>query len=150
MGEGKNRRLVHSFRDAARGIWHCVKNERNFRVHLCALANVVLFGFLWRVGRDAWLAMSICFAVVLSAELFNTAVELLCDRIAEGFDQRIGLIKDISAAAVSVTAFFSAAIGAIVFLPKLFEAPRDALWLLLTAPLSLLFIFAGGKAGRRK
>ncbi len=145
MKAGKNRRLVHSFRDAARGIWHCVRNERNFRVHLCALINVIIFGLLWDIGRDAWLAVIICFTLVLSAELFNTAIELICDKIAPGFDRLIGLIKDISAAAVLVTALFAAVAGAVIFIPKLLESPSTALWLLLTAPLSLMIILLAGR-----
>lgn len=145
MKEDKNRRLVRSFSDAARGLRHCVKNERNFRIHLCALANAAIFGFLWNIELSAWLAVIICSALVLAAELFNTAVELLCDRLAPGFDRLIGLIKDISAAAVLVTALFAAAAGAAVFIPRLLENPSAALWLLLTAPLSLLFVFLAGK-----
>ncbi|RTZ50429.1 diacylglycerol kinase family protein [Chryseobacterium arthrosphaerae] len=36
-------------------------------------------------------------AAVLSAEIFNTAIERICDLIQPDFDPRIGFIKDISA-----------------------------------------------------
>ena len=41
--------------------------------------------------------------VVLTAELFNSAVEALCDFMETGHDERIGAIKDMAAAAVGVS-----------------------------------------------
>jgi diacylglycerol kinase len=41
--------------------------------------------------------------VVLTAELFNSAVEGLCDFMETGHDERIGAIKDMAAAAVGVS-----------------------------------------------
>jgi len=41
--------------------------------------------------------------VVLTAELFNSAVEGVCDFMETGFDERIGAIKDVAAAAVGVS-----------------------------------------------
>jgi diacylglycerol kinase len=41
--------------------------------------------------------------VVLTAELFNSAVEGLCDYVQPGPDDRIGAIKDMAAAAVGVS-----------------------------------------------
>ena len=41
--------------------------------------------------------------VVLTAELFNSAVEGVCDFMETGPDERIGAIKDVAAAAVGVS-----------------------------------------------
>jgi diacylglycerol kinase len=41
--------------------------------------------------------------VVLTAELFNSAVEGVCDFMETGHDERIGAIKDVAAAAVGVS-----------------------------------------------
>jgi diacylglycerol kinase len=41
--------------------------------------------------------------VVLTAELFNSAVEGVCDFMETGPDERIGVIKDVAAAAVGVS-----------------------------------------------
>jgi diacylglycerol kinase (ATP) len=40
---------------------------------------------------------------VLTAELFNSAVEGVCDFMETGYDERIGAIKDMAAAAVGVS-----------------------------------------------
>ena len=63
----------------------------------------------------------IIFAIgfVLSAELFNTAVERLGDHIAEGnWNQTVKHLKDIAAAAVLISAIMALAVGIIViFIP---------------------------------
>jgi diacylglycerol kinase (ATP) len=53
---------------------------------------------------------------VLSAEIFNTAIEKICDIIQPDFDQRIG-IKDIAAGAVILLAIAAIIVGVIVY-PK--------------------------------
>jgi len=46
--------------------------------------------------------VAIVTALALSAELFNTAIESLCDYVEPRHDPRIGAIKDISAAGTAV------------------------------------------------
>jgi diacylglycerol kinase len=62
-------------------------------------------------------------AAVVSAELLNTAIERLCDFVAElhgiGLDSRIRDIKDLAAGAVLVVAAGAAVTGTVVFGPEL-------------------------------
>jgi len=41
--------------------------------------------------------------VMISAEIFNTAIEAICDFLKTDYDEKIGIIKDVSAAATGVT-----------------------------------------------
>ncbi len=43
--------------------------------------------------------------VMLTAELLNTAIESLCDYIQPEFDEKIGMIKDVAAAATGIAIF---------------------------------------------
>lgn len=43
--------------------------------------------------------------VMLSAEVFNTAIEAICDFMQTRYDEKIGIIKDIAAAAAGITIF---------------------------------------------
>lgn len=109
--------LHKSFRNALRGIFLMIRTERNFQIELSAmLANLFLVVFLGLSATDAALILGVCFAV-LSAEIFNTAVEKICDFIQPEFDPLIGFIKDISAGAVTLLAFLALIIGALVY-PK--------------------------------
>ncbi|GAB7086167.1 diacylglycerol kinase [Marinifilum fragile] len=60
---------------------------------------------------------SIGFVVV--AELFNTAIENLCDFVQPNDHKQIKKIKDISAAAVLLSAITAFLIGFIIYLPRL-------------------------------
>ena len=44
-------------------------------------------------------------AMVLITEIFNSAVEALCDFVEEGHNEKIKVIKDIAAAAVGISIF---------------------------------------------
>ena len=89
------------------------------RVHLGACVLVVLLAAWLGVGRAEWACLLLAMGMVTAAEAVNTAIEGLCDFIEEGHNARIGKIKDIAAGAVLLAAVFAAAVGAVVFLPRL-------------------------------
>jgi diacylglycerol kinase (ATP) len=59
-------------------------------------------------------------ALVLGTEGMNTAVEKLSDFVQPEFDEKIGLIKDISAGAVMLVSIVASIIGFIIYFPKIF------------------------------
>ena len=106
-----------SFSHAFRGIAAGLRSEWNMRVHAVAAILVVIAGFAHGCSRIEWLALIGAMALVLVSELFNTALERLCDYACEG--RRHPLIKaakDMAAGAVTLAAIAAAIIGALVFL----------------------------------
>ena len=74
-------KFLKGFGYAAAGIYHGF-NERNFRVHICAVLFVTRFALkFYELSRAEWAVLLLTFAAVISAELFNTAVERLCDKV---------------------------------------------------------------------
>jgi diacylglycerol kinase len=115
-------RLVRSFRFAGRGVW-IARSGGNFRVQVfCAIVVMSLALAYGMTGAHLGLVV-LSITAVISAELMNTAVERLCDFVAElhgiGLDRRIRDIKDLAAAAVLVVAVGAAVTGVIVFGPEL-------------------------------
>lgn len=109
-----------SFLNAFRGLFLMIRSERNFQLELLALVvNIFLIIYLRLSETDAIFILIISFAV-LTAEIFNTAIEKICDFIQPEFDHRIGFIKDISAGAVILTAILSLAVGMIVYWKYIF------------------------------
>ncbi|MEW6551903.1 MAG: diacylglycerol kinase [Campylobacterota bacterium] len=53
--------------------------------------------------------------VMLAAEIFNTAIEAICDFMITDYNEKIGIIKDIAAAATGITIFVWVVILAIEF-----------------------------------
>ena len=138
---GKIRTQADSFRDAARGFFHTVKTERNMRIHLTAAVYVLFFSPFLGVTRGEYGILLLTVALVIAAEAFNTAIEILCDYAQKSYNPLIGKTKDIAAGAVLVCAVFAAFVGiTILWRPK-------ALWALIitivTNPLYLvLFILS--------
>jgi diacylglycerol kinase len=79
----------------------------------------LLLGWYLRVSITEWLWIALTVTLVLTAELLNTAIEILTDLVSPDWNEKAGHIKDVSAAAVTVTAIFAVVVGCIIFLPKL-------------------------------
>ncbi len=112
---------VHkSLSNAFRGVFLMLKSERNFQLEVLALLiNIFLIFYLKLSNLDTVLVLSVSFGV-LSAEIFNTAIERICDFIQPEFDRRIGFIKDISAGAVVLMAILSVIVGILVYWKYIF------------------------------
>ncbi|HCM35494.1 MULTISPECIES: diacylglycerol kinase family protein [Chryseobacterium] len=107
--------LHKSFLNAFRGVFAMIKTERNFQIEFLAfLINLFLIFYLKLSNLDAAIIL-LASVGVLSAEIFNTAIEKICDIIQPNFDKRIGFIKDISAGAVVLMAAVSVVIGVLVY-----------------------------------
>lgn len=107
--------LHKSFLNAFRGVFAMIKTERNFQIEFLAfLINVFLIFYLKLSNLDAAIIL-LASVGVLSAEIFNTAIEKICDIIQPNFDKRIGFIKDISAGAVVLVAAVSVVISILVY-----------------------------------
>lgn len=138
--------LLKSFKHAFKGISTCLKTERNFRIHITAMFYVIAVSFLAEISSTEYILLIICFSQMMSSELLNTAVEILCDKESNGYNIYIKSAKDIAAAAVLVCAIGCVFIGFIIFLPKIHIIFSNlkliyAIIILLSIPFSTLFIF---------
>jgi diacylglycerol kinase (ATP) len=115
------RRTLYSFRHAGRGLRWAVSSQANLRVHLAAAAVVLILALLFRFSSLEFVALLLCFAVVIAAELFNTTLEVLIDYAWPEHHPMIGRAKDVAAAAVLVAAIGAAAVGLLLFGRHLFH-----------------------------
>ena len=113
------KKQLRSFGYAWQGIRSCVGKEQNLSFHLIVMTAVTLAGFVLGITRTEWTVVILCFGVVIAAELFNTAIERLVDRVSPERHPVAGQVKDIAAGAVLVCAVAAAIIGIIIFLPYL-------------------------------
>ncbi|MBP1677049.1 MAG: undecaprenol kinase [Bacteroidetes bacterium] len=109
---------VKSFGYALKGIKAVVTKEANMKIHLLIAILVILCGVFFRISVSEWLICLVCFALVITAEMFNTALEQLVDFVSPGKNKAAGRVKDIAAGAVLVSAVFAAIAGFIIFIPK--------------------------------
>jgi diacylglycerol kinase (ATP) len=113
------KKLIRSFGYAFNGLGYAVATQLNFRIHLVASLIAVFMGYSLHIETSEWQWVILCIALVLMAELFNTALEFLTDLVSPEYNKLAGYVKDISAGAVVVAAVFALITGAIIFLPKL-------------------------------
>lgn len=112
------KRFLKSVSYARNGVGLMLK-EPNFRIHLAAAFLVINVSIWLGLNVIEWIIIIGCIATVLAAEIFNTAVEQLCNMTEPNIHPTIKKIKDASAAAVLILAIAAAVSGTIILLPKL-------------------------------
>lgn len=110
---------LKSFTYAFNGLRILLLEEHNSRIHLTAAICVVAAGILFHISPLEWVAVIFAIGMVFSGEIFNSAIEDLADVVCPERDERIKKVKDLSAAAVLVSAITALVIGLIIFIPKL-------------------------------
>jgi diacylglycerol kinase len=124
-GESPRRRPWRGkFRDAFRGIKRGIRGHSSFAVHFffgaVALAAAASLG----ASPAEWCFIILCIMVVLTAELFNSAVESLVRLLSPDQAEEAGRALDISAGAVLLSSIGAAIIGLLIFVPKVLELVR--------------------------
>ncbi len=111
----KNR--IKSITHAFRGMRDLFRQEPNAKIHLLAAVLVVVVGIYFDISKMDWALVMIAIGMVLTAELFNTSIEELCNKVSPDYDPLIKKSKDFAAAGVLITALTAIIIGGIVFIP---------------------------------
>lgn len=111
--------FVLGFAHAFRGIGFGLRTQRNLRIHAWATLVAIGLGFWLGISAWEWCAVLMACGAVWAAELLNTAIERLADRVTLERDEIIRDVKDAAAGAVLVMSIAAAGLGMIIFLPKL-------------------------------
>lgn len=113
------RAFLRGFAHAFRGIAFGLRTQRNLRVHAFISLVVVVLGLVLGIERWEWCAVMLSCGIVWAAELLNTAIEQLADRVSKEREDAIRDVKDAAAGAVLAASLAAAAVGLIIFLPRL-------------------------------
>ncbi|MCI8649542.1 MAG: diacylglycerol kinase family protein [Anaerotruncus sp.] len=150
--------LARSFSCAGAGVWYCICQERNFRIHLTIGLWVLLLAGYLQLGRMRTAILLLVMGLVLALELLNTALEAVVDLACSDWHPLAKRAKDTAAGAVLAAAAAAVGIGGcLLWRPKqllalgpwlLFSPVRWSTVLLLAA-VSIWFIFYGGKKKKR-
>jgi diacylglycerol kinase len=100
---------------------YCVRTQRNLRIHLSITVLVLAASVALRVTLPELAVLVFCIMVVIVAEMLNTALECSIDLITSDYHPLAKLSKDVSAGAVLVASLGASAVGAIIFLPRLWQ-----------------------------
>ncbi len=104
---------------AVEGVLQAVRTERHMRWHVLACLAVLLLAPRLAVTPAEFALLCLAAALVVVAELGNTAVEAVVDLASPGYHPLARAAKDVAAGAVLVAAFAAAAVGWVVLYPRL-------------------------------
>jgi diacylglycerol kinase (ATP) len=79
----------------------------------------LIFGLYLGLKGIELVALCITVTLVFTAEIFNTAIELMMDMLTQEYKVKIMLIKDIAAAVVLIASLNAIAVGYILFIRKI-------------------------------
>lgn len=107
--------LCKSFGYAFKGLFYCIRTQRNFRIHTVVAFYVGVLSLFFSFTKLESIALALSIAMVLILELLNTAIEYIVDLLSPSYNEKAGAIKDIAAASVLVGASFSVVVGILLF-----------------------------------
>jgi diacylglycerol kinase len=103
------------FRDSFRGIKLGIRGHSSFSVHFFFAALVLAAAVVLRCSVLEWCILLLCIGMVLTAELFNSAIETLFRGLDEATRERSWQSLDIAAGAVLFASLVAAAVGIAIF-----------------------------------
>lgn len=103
------------FRDAFRGVNEGVRGQSSFFVHFFVTALVLAAGIVLGINNIEWCLLVLCITCVLTAEMFNSALESMAKAITGESDPHLGNSLDIGSAAVLLASIGASTVGVVIF-----------------------------------
>jgi len=104
---------------ACKGTLILLRTEASIQVQFTIAILLTIAGFYFEISSTEWMFQILSIGLIISIEGLNTAVEEVADFIHPEFHNKIGLIKDIAAGAVFISAIASTIVGLIIYIPKI-------------------------------
>jgi diacylglycerol kinase len=109
------RSWVAMFRDAIRGVKVAIRGEVNFFIHMFIAVIAGVGGGILKISDNRWWCIFIlCVTIVLTAELFNTAIEHLARAVTREQHPEVRDALDIASGAVLVAALGASCVGVLM------------------------------------
>lgn len=108
--------VLRSFVYAWAGLVWALRTQRNLQVHAVGAVCATITGLLLGWPAWKWALLAIICGMVWTAELMNTAIEVLCDRVTREKDEAIRRVKDVAAGAVLAAAVAAVLAGLVLLL----------------------------------
>jgi diacylglycerol kinase len=122
MTKYKKQNFRNTFKNARKGVRLTLKSERNLRVHLFAAVLVLISALVLEFSITKICILLLTIAGVMSAEMFNSAIEFSLDAIFHNrYSKMVGMAKDIAAGAVMIVTVSAILIGVLLFVPPIYS-----------------------------
>jgi diacylglycerol kinase (ATP) len=114
MGSIMLTKIINSFKFASKGLKATWREEQSFRMEIFISVIVLIFIFYFEFSYVEVALSVFGIVIVLLAEIVNTAIEDVCNKIEPNHDPAIGKIKDIMAGFVLVSCIGAGIVGLLV------------------------------------
>ena len=115
--------MVHkrilAFGYALKGLKVAWQEEAHFKFHVFAGTVALVASWAFHITTTEFLFVLTMIGIVMSAEIFNAALEEICDKYTPTHDPHIAKIKDLAAAAVFIASCVALIVGGIIFVPHI-------------------------------
>lgn len=120
MTKYKKQNLANTFKNARKGMRLTIKSERNIRIHFATAILVLITAFCLHFSITQFCIILLTISAVISAEMFNSAIEFALDSIFHNkYSRMVGMAKDIAAGAVMLVTIMAVLIGVLLFAPPI-------------------------------
>lgn len=110
---------LFSFKYAFSGLRYVLFSQRNAWIHSLITIAVIILASLLKLSFLEWGILLLAIGMVWTAETLNTAIEALVNLVSPQPHPLAKVTKDVSAAAVLISAIVSVIIGLLILLPPL-------------------------------
>ena len=110
-----------AFAFAFAGLAHAWRTQRHMRTHAGIGLTAALCAAALGLDPAEWAVLLLTITVVLVLEMLNTVIESVVDLASPHYHPLAKVAKDVSAGAVLVAALGSIAVGAALFVPRLWR-----------------------------
>ncbi len=121
MGRPERRSLLNSLGYALSGLGQAWGTQRNLRIQVALAVVALVLAAVLGLGVAQWAMLITVISLVVTAELLNTALEAAVDAAQPEYHPKARMAKDVAAGAVVVASLGALAVGAWLFLPKVWS-----------------------------
>jgi len=149
----KNKHIGESFAHAFEGLSHVIWTQKQVKIQLLMVLLVFMLSYFMKIDSTKVLFVLSAVTLVLIAELFNTAIEVVVNMVTETYHPLAKIAKDVAAAGVLLASMYAMIVGAVIFLkgslvhhlferaPMLQAIPKPDLVVIVLVGILVLSIF---------
>lgn len=115
-GAMRNQNLRQSLIHAFEGLSHVLWTQKHVRTQLIMLVLVLVLSYVMHLHVTEVLFVLSAVALVLIAEFFNTAIEVVVNMITTSYHPLAKIAKDVAAASVLIASLYSLAVACGIFI----------------------------------
>jgi diacylglycerol kinase (ATP) len=110
------KKLIKSFKIAFFGLGYAIKKENTIRVGVIIAIAMMFIAFYFPLSAVERSIIILSIVVVMGTELLNTRIERILDIIDEEYNEKIKIIKDVSAGTTLLCVIGTGIIGVLILL----------------------------------